>query len=183
MDFKKILKVISDVLLALVLIVAFLFYGMRILGFTPYTVLSGSMERVYPTGSIIYVRDVEPETLDINDVITFKMKNGVVATHRIVGFVEDEKNRNIIYFQTKGDENEVVDGNLVKYEDVIGKPVFHIPYLGYVATFIIQPIGRIVAILVGIALVLVEIIIGMILDDEKDKKEKRERTVWKRQRL
>lgn len=170
MDFKKILKVISDVLLALVLIVAFLFYGMRILGFTPYTVLSGSMERVYPTGSIIYVRDVEPETLDINDVITFKMKNGVVATHRIVGFVEDEKNINIIYFQTKGDENKVVDGNLVKYEDVIGKPIFHIPYLGFLANFIAQPTGKIIAILIGIVLVLIEMIIGTILDDEDNNK-------------
>ena len=43
---KRILKWISDLLVVLVVVLAFLLHGTRLLGLTPYSVLSGSMESV-----------------------------------------------------------------------------------------------------------------------------------------
>ena len=166
---RKSLKIISNALVILVAVVAFLLHGFRLFGLQPYTVLSGSMESVYPTGSLIYVAKVDPAELKVKDIITFRMAGGMIATHRIVELVPDETNPDITRFRTKGDENDSVDGALVDFNSVVGKPLFGIPYLGYLATYITYPPGKYVAAAVAAALILIEIIISIILDD-KDKK-------------
>lgn len=152
--FKIFLKLVSTVIFTMILLLMFLLVGIRIFGLQPYTVLSGSMESVYPTGSIIYVKSVNPKNLAEGDIITFKMANGIVATHRIVELVPDD-NGNTVSFRTKGDENDIADGSLVKYEAVIGQPQFCIAKLGYFATFLKRKNGiafLIVAVLVATAL-------------------------------
>ena len=169
---KRILKTISNMLVAAVVLLTFLLYGLQLFGMKPYAVLSGSMESVYPTGSLIYVSDIEPATLRVNDVITFKLKDGTIATHRIIEIVPDETDSSILRFRTKGDENDIADGPLVEFEDVVGKPAFGIPYLGYLGNYISQPRGKIIAITVVVAIVLIEIMVGIIVDDEKAKSHK-----------
>ena len=65
----------------------------------------------------------------------------LVATHRVVEVVPDEEDSTVIRFKTKGDANDAVDGSLAHYKNVIGTPVFSIPYLGYVANYIQNPPG------------------------------------------
>lgn len=172
---KMALKIVSDMLVVAAVVLAVLLHGLQFFGLKPYTVLSGSMQSVYPTGSLIYITDVEPETLEVNDVITFKMSGGAIATHRIVELVPDESNPDIIRFRTKGDENEVVDGSLVDYSSVVGTPVFCIPNLGYLATYITRPPGKYVAATVAIVLIIVEIMISIVLEDKDKKKAKAEK--------
>ncbi len=57
---KTILKISSYGMIALLLLLVFLLAGVRLLGLEIYTVLSPSMEPNYPTGSLIYVKDVDP---------------------------------------------------------------------------------------------------------------------------
>ena len=126
------------------IMVAFLLAGVRLLGVEAYAVLSGSMEPTYPTGSLIYVKPVSPEAIREGDPITFVLNEDlVVATHRVV--TVDEENRSFI---TKGDANDAVDGTPVRFENLLGKPVFCIPLLGYVAAYVRQPPGLYVAIAV-----------------------------------
>ena len=66
--FKKIWKCITSVLVALVVIVALLLVGARLIGLQVFTVLSGSMEPTYHVGSLIYVKDVDPFELESGDV-------------------------------------------------------------------------------------------------------------------
>ena len=164
--FKKALKVFSNALVILVVAFAFLLHGVQLLGLKPYSVLSGSMESVYPTGSLIYVAKADPAELAVNDIITFKMPSGSIATHRIIELVPDESDPNIIRFRTKGDENNIADGTLVDFDSVIGKPVFCIPILGYLATYIMHAPGNYIAVTVAVTLILIELIISMILDDK-----------------
>ena len=138
---KKSWNVLSWVLVAAVALLALLMGGVRLVGLNPHVVLSGSMEPAYQTGSLIYVKKVDPFTLEAGDVITFMMNEDTVATHRIVGVVPDEEDSTVIRFRTKGDANEFEDGTLVHYKNVIGTPVFSIPYLGYLAGYISQPPG------------------------------------------
>ena len=136
---KKIWNVISSILVALVVFLALLLVGARVVGLQVFTVLSGSMEPTYHTGSLIYVKKVDPYTITEGQPITFMLDENTVATHRVVGIVPDEEDPTVIRFRTKGDANEAEDGSLVHYKNVIGTPIFSIPYLGYVADYMPAP--------------------------------------------
>ena len=151
---KKIWNVVSSILVALVVLLALLLVGARVVGLQVFVVLSGSMEPTYRTGSLIYVKKVDPYTIQEGQPITFMMNETTVATHRVVGIVPDEEDPTVIRFRTKGDANDAEDGGLVHYKNVIGRPVFSIPYLGYVADYIQHPPGRYVAISAGAVLLL-----------------------------
>ena len=169
--FKKIWKCITSVLVALVVIVALLLVGARLIGLQVFTVLSGSMEPTYHVGSLIYVKDVDPFELESGDVITFMLDENTVATHRIVEAVPDEEDDSVVRFRTKGDANENLDGSLVHYKNVIGSPVFTIPYLGYAVSYIQNPPGTYVAISAGAILLLLVFLPDLFGDDKKKKKD------------
>ena len=57
--FRKIWNVVYSVIVAVVVLLAVAFVGVRVVGLQPFTVLSGSMEPTYHTGSLIYVKSVE----------------------------------------------------------------------------------------------------------------------------
>lgn len=166
---KKIWNFISTVLVAVVVLLALLLAGARIFGLQVFTVLSGSMEPTYHTGSLIYVKKVDPFTIQPGQPITFLLDEKTVATHRVVGVVPDEEDTTVIRFRTKGDANEAEDGTLVHYKNVIGEPVFSIPYLGYLAEYIQHPPGMYVAISAGAVLLLLVFIPDIFSDDEKKK--------------
>jgi signal peptidase len=166
---KKIWDGITTILVALVVVLAVLLVGVRVVGMQVFTVLSGSMEPTYHAGSLIYVKEVDPFRLEANDVITFMLDENTVATHRIVEVVPDEEDPTVVRFRTKGDANDAVDGGLVHYKNVIGSPVFTIPKLGYVANYIQNPPGTYIAIAGGAFLLMlvfsaVNFVIGLLPD-------------------
>ena len=160
----------SSILVALVVILALLLVGARVVGLQVFVVLSGSMEPTYHTGSLIYVKKVDPYTIQEGQPITFMMNETTVATHRVVSIVPDEEDPTVLRFRTKGDANDVEDGGLVHYKNVIGTPVFSIPYLGYVADYIQHPPGRYVAISAGAVLLLLVFLPDVFSEDEDKKK-------------
>ena len=168
---KKIWNGITTALVVLVVILALLLVGARVIGLQVFTVLSGSMEPTYHVGSLIYVKDVDPFTLKSGDPITFLLDEDTVATHRIVEVIPDEEDASVVRFSTKGDANDAIDGSLVHYKNVIGSPVFTVPYLGYVANYIQNPPGMYVAIAFGVALLAI-----VFLPDLMAKKPKEEQT-------
>mgnify|MGYP004534109269 FL=1 len=151
---KTVWNVVSGVLVALVVLLAVLLVGARLVGLQVFAVLSGSMEPTYHTGSLIYVKKVDPATVVPGQVITFMLDEDTVATHRVVEVVPDEEDAGVLRFRTKGDANQAADGSLVHYKNVLGTPVCSVPYLGYVAAYIQQPPGRYVAISCGAILLL-----------------------------
>ena len=123
---KKIWNTVTSVLVAVVVILALLLVGARVVGLQVFTVLSGSMEPTYHVGSLIYVKKVDYRELESGDVITFMLDEDTVATHRIVEVVPDAEDSTVLRYRTKGDANEFEDGSLVHYKNVIGCPVFTI---------------------------------------------------------
>lgn len=173
---KRIWNCFTTVLVAVVVILALLLVGARLIGLQVFTVLSGSMEPTYHVGSLIYVKDVDPYELESGDVITFMLDEDTVATHRIVEVVPDETDSTVVRFKTKGDANEAEDGSLVHYKNVIGSPVFTIPQLGYVANYIQNPPGTYIAISAGAILLLLVFLPDLFgSDDEKDQKPKQKK--------
>lgn len=170
---KKAWNTVSTIIVVLVVIFAVVLIGVRLVGIQPYTVLSSSMEPKYPTGSLIYVKKVDYKTLKVGDNITFMLNEDTVATHQIIEIVPDAKDENILKFRTQGIANETPDGGAVHCNNVIGKPVFMIPYLGYVANYIQNPPGLYVTI-AAVAILLILFFFPDILrvasDDTKKKK-------------
>lgn len=151
---KKTLNIISNVLLLLLVVLALVLVGARLVGLRTYTVLSGSMEPTYHTGSVIYVKKIATGDIQAGTVITFMLNEDTVVTHRVVEVVPDEEDPTVVRFRTKGDANDAEDGGLVHYKNVIGTPVFSIPKLGYIANYIQHPPGTYVAISVAAVLLL-----------------------------
>lgn len=170
---KRIWNVVTTVLVALVVLLAIALVGIRLVGFQVFTVLSGSMEPTYHVGSLIYVKEVDTDDLRAGDPITYLVDEDTVVTHRIVEVVPDEEHPETIRFRTKGDANNAVDGSLVHYKNVIGMPVFTIPYLGYVASYIQHPPGMYIAMSAAAILLLLVFLPDLFAPDDKSSKKKK----------
>ena len=160
---KKIYSAFTLVFVVAVFALAILLVGVRLFGLTPYTVLSGSMEPKIHVGSLIYVVDVDPADLQVGDTLTFK-HSGNTVTHEIVEIIEAENPQDRL-FVTQGLTNNITDGQ-IPVSDIIGKPVFTIPLLGYVAVFVQNPIGIISIACVIIILLLLSFFIDAIAPNE-----------------
>ena len=160
---KMVLKACSSMIVALVLILAMLIAGVRLFGLKVYTVLSPSMEPEYKTGAVIYVKSIDPKKLEVGDVITFAISDETTVTHRIVEIISGENGE--LYFKTKGDANNSADEGSVHQDNVLGKPIFKIPYLGYVATFVTQPPSMYLSVAIGLILTVFVFMIDYITSD------------------
>ena len=193
----------SNIAVALVLICAILLVGVQVVGLKPYAVLSGSMEPTYHVGSLIYVRKIDPADVTVGTPLTFVVNEDLlVATHRVVDIekvtmrqeqVLDEQGNPVVdedgnpltqdvqldepvyYFQTKGDANEAVDGSPVYYKNIVGTPVFTIPYLGYLAGWLQTKQGMIMGVSIALAILLATFIPDILGSDSKKRKKKRRR--------
>ena len=159
---KKVWNVISTTVVVFVVIFAVLLIGVRLFGVQVYSVISGSMEPEYPVGSLIYVKEVDPSEIKVDDVITYVLPSETPSTHRVVRI--DEENQ---LFYTKGDANETEDGAPVHFKNLIGTPVFKIPYLGYVAYYIQHPPGMYIAIAAGAVLLILVFLPDLFKKDKK----------------
>ena len=162
---KKAWDIASTVLVVIVVIFAGLLVGVRFFDVQVYSVISGSMEPEYPVGSLIYVKKVDPGEIEVNDVITYVLPNDMPSTHRVIRI--DKENQ---LFYTKGDANKSEDSAPVHFKNLIGTPIFKIPFLGYIAYYIQHPPGMYVAIAAGAILLILVFIPDLLHKDEKKNK-------------
>ena len=168
---KKIWNWISGILVALVVLLAIALVGVRVVGLRPFAVLSGSMRPVYEVGSLIYVKAVDYKTLQVGDDITYMLDEDTVVTHRIIEVLVDEQDPNVLRYFTQGVANEIPDGVSVHYKNIIGKPIFSIPYLGYVANYIQNPPGMYIAIAAAAVLIMLVFLPDLFSEDDKKKED------------
>ena len=116
-----------------------------IFGFKPFMVLSGSMEHEIHKGDLIITKIIDPDTVEVEDVIAFRDAEGTVTTHRIIDKVEEDGET---YFITKGDNNNTQDLNLVGLNDIEGIYVGRIPGIGSMMNSLSEPTTMIILILV-----------------------------------
>lgn len=161
---KKIWNILSSVLVVLLVLCAIFLMGSRLLGYQVFTVLSGSMEPEYSVGDLLYVKSVDPNTIQIGDPITFVVNEELmVATHRVIN-IDTQGQR----FYTQGDANKIPDANPVHFNNVIGVPQFAIPLLGYVSNFIQNPPGTYITVAAGAVLVILVFLPDLIVRKRKE---------------
>ena len=134
--FKKICGALSTLLLIILALLAAVMIVPHFLGYKSMAVLTGSMEPNYPVGSLVYVKETDPEDIQVNDVITYQLSGDTVVTHRVVAV-----DRDLQQFTTKGDANEAEDGAPVPYTNVVGRAEFNLPYVGFISIYAKTPIG------------------------------------------
>ena len=100
-------------------------------------VLSASMGSALPVGSLALA--IPQEEYLVGDIVTFKIPNSnELLTHRINSVkasgcqcVTAEAADGVRVYETQGDANNVADDWELTDEEILGKVVFHLPYLGY----------------------------------------------------
>lgn len=105
-------------------------------GYSAMTVLTGSMEDVYPQGSLIITKSVDADKLKIGDDITYMTGENSSITHRIIGITENYLETGERGFETKGVMNSKPDSEIVAASNVVGRVVFCSKTLGDIAKFI-----------------------------------------------
>ena len=143
---------LGTILLVMLILGCIPFTLPKLLNYQAYTVISGSMEPAIETGSLVYIGPVEPQDVQVEDVIAFYggRDSNAIITHRVV------ENRVVMgEFITKGDANQTNDMNPVPYEELIGRVELTIPKFGMVAQLLTGMQGKIAAgCLIGLAVVL-----------------------------
>jgi len=93
------------------------------------TIMSESMMPKYKVYDVVVEKLPSKDKIKIGDVITYVNYNdkSITVTHRVIDiFIKDDE----YYYRTKGDNNLEEDDNLVSYDQVLGKVMFKIPYIG-----------------------------------------------------
>ncbi len=132
-DIETVLKMIKSmkldnvmkVGLILAIIAAVLIIGTHMAGIRAYIVVSGSMEPTLNIGDIIIVSP--QDTYTKGDIISFHHK-AYIITHRIVEINDSNQETQVF---TKGDANSQPDPYKTTKDEIIGKEVLSIPYLGW----------------------------------------------------
>ncbi len=144
---KKARKFISNIITAVLfinlIVMAILVISSKASGGEPQafgyqlkTVLSGSMEPTFLTGSVIAVTPLEGDekkNLKEGDVITFVDSKERLITHRVIGIKTSGEH---VMYETKGDNNDAADLDPVLSDNVQAiYSGFTIPYVGYFIDF------------------------------------------------
>lgn len=170
---KKIAKFIALVSLIILFIINLLLSieeKTHIIGIYMFHIVSESMEPTFYKNDLAIVKSCNTEELKIGDIITFEQDDRIIS-HRISEIV---KEKGKMQFVTKGDNNEVVDLELVDAEKIYGKVVFVIPKIGKIVNYIQNVRGFInVCILIIIICILVNFRDNMI-NNRKIKRKKYE---------
>ncbi|MBR2561373.1 MAG: signal peptidase I [Eubacterium sp.] len=141
------LNTIGTLIIIIAVVLCLLLALPRLFGISGYTVLSGSMEPTIPVGSIVYARSVDqPDSLAEGDVVVFY--EGIGSTPVVHRLLENHLSEREI--QTKGDANGAADLMPIPYENIIGKEVLHIPFLGV----ILSPLGTLTGKIAMFAMIL-----------------------------
>ena len=146
---KKIRKIIFlPILLLIIFFVVDVFFqkfiqkkrNIQFLGIKPFIVMTGSMEPDIKIGDMVIIKKtLSQKEIQVGDVITYSLENEKdTVTHRVINIVNQDGN---IYYQTKGDNNNSPDSNLVSFDKVLGKKIYNISGVGKKITYIYTETG------------------------------------------
>jgi len=122
---------------------------------------------------VVVTKRVDTNTINEGDIITYvstsSLGEGLTITHRVISKIITDDD---VKFRTKGDNNNVADSALVSSENVLGKVIFKIPYLGHLQFLLQSKSGWIFLLLIPAMIVVLYDVIKVIrLSNVKQKVE------------
>ena len=118
-------KTTSNILLIIILLIVICFIA-ELFKYKIVSIASNSMKDSISRGDAVVVE--ETKNIDLYDIIEFKADK-IIIVHRVIG-IEKHNDGTILYI-TKGDNNNIADKDKIKEDQIIGKVLFKIPYIGY----------------------------------------------------
>lgn len=103
-----------------------LWFNMGVLGVQPTMITGPSMEPELKAGDLVIVKEVPAEAIAVGDVIRYRYDN-VYVLHRVIEIHDED---GAITFVTKGDNNNAIDPDPVRAEQLEGRAVLTIPKVG-----------------------------------------------------
>ena len=115
-----------------VLVILVIWFTIGVFPIKPIAVASGSMEKELYVGDVVIVKKCNANDIVNGDIIQYQMK-GYTVIHRVI---EKKQKNGEYYFTTKGDNNPSEDKESVTEDQVLGKVIFKVKYLGYPAIWL-----------------------------------------------
>ena len=149
-----------------------------------YTIISPSMEPNINVYDVVITRKVNANEIKEGDVITFisssTLGEGLTITHRVKSVIKTDGD---VKFRTQGDNNPIPDSSLVTSNNLLGKVVFTIPFLGYIQFLLQSKTGWLFCLLIPAIIVVIYDVVKVLklshvkqrlnetlTEEEKDKK-------------
>lgn len=165
---KKIIEIIAIILIYNIILIfissANQMSIVNIFGYKSYIIKTNSMEPTIKVNDVLITKKVEKEKIKVGDVITF-IKNGEVITHRITQIDENGE------YTTKGDNNNIEDTFKISYENIEGKNLLTIPYLGK----IVEILDNKIVFLIITLIILIFMFLTIQNQEKKDKRKEKKR--------
>ena len=111
------------------LVIFIIWFAIGIFPIQPVSIATGSMEKELNVGDVVIIKKCNSNDVNVGDIIQYQME-GYTVIHRII---EKKQKNGEFSFITKGDNNNTPDKEEVKENQLIGKVVFKIKYIGYPA--------------------------------------------------
>ena len=146
---KRLISVLTDLLIVALLLTVGAVLALKFVSHAEMkAVLTGSMEPELPVGSLLVILPVSYDDIQIGDDITYvRDMNLTLVTHRVLA--KDDESQTIT---TQGIANNVPDPPS-RYDNVVGKVVYHIPYAGYFLVWTSDLKGKVICGIIITALV------------------------------
>ncbi|MCD6340545.1 MAG: signal peptidase I [Desulfurococcales archaeon] len=129
---KSGIKTIVKASLIITVMTAALMVPSGIFGFKPAVIVSGSMEPTLNVGDVVIISESGAEGVKVGDIVGYVSREGLIV-HRVVGYdyINNEK-----FLILKGDANREPDTEPVHPQQVLGKYMFKLPNVGWVAIYL-----------------------------------------------
>jgi signal peptidase len=121
------------------------------LGYQALLMTTGSMRPAIEPGDLVILRSVDPASIRVGDVITFREPVGshALVTHRVAAITGTPQ---APVFRTKGDANQVADIWTIHYQATAWRQVGRIPGAGRVMASLATLPGRLLVMLLVFAI-------------------------------
>ena len=165
---KKIIEIIAIILIYNIILIALSSANkisvVNILGYKSYIIKTNSMEPTISINDVVITKKVKKEKIKKGDVITF-LQDGEVITHRITQ-IDDNGN-----YTTKGDNNNIEDIFKITYENIEGKHILTIPYLGK----IVQALDNKIVFLIITLIILIFMFITILNQEKRENRREKKK--------
>lgn len=130
-----------------------------------YTIVSPSMTPVINVYDVVVnVRVDDPTDIQVGDIITYKSEaansEGMTITHRVIEV--SQLPDGTYEYMTQGDHNKNPDSLYVTFDNVIGKEIVIIPYIGRIQFLIANQKGWLVLLLIPVLIYFLKEIIKLV---------------------
>jgi signal peptidase len=130
---KNICKAAFSILLFILLI-----FSTGVLPYKPIVIVSNSMYPTIKVGDVVIVKKEKIEKIKVDDIVEYKM-NGVSIIHRAIEINDSFYNGRFLI--AKGDNNKSIDPKIVTENQINGKIVSVLPYVGFPSVWFRKIIG------------------------------------------